>query len=65
MNERIRELMIQSMVEVAGHNDVQKTYERFAELIVEECCDMFVKMLYNHHPSICAYEIKNHFGMEE
>ena len=42
MNERIRELMIQSMVEVAGHGDVQKTYQRFAELLIKECakiCD--------------------------
>ena len=37
MNKRIRELMIQSMVETGRYQDVQKTYEKFAELIVQEC----------------------------
>ena len=37
MNERIKELMIQSMIETGRYQDVQKTYEKFAELIVQEC----------------------------
>lgn len=39
--------------------------QRFAELIVQECCDKFVDMQHQFHPSICAYEIKKHFGVEE
>ena len=40
MNERIRELMIQSMIDTGRYQDVQKTYEKFAELIVLECADI-------------------------
>ena len=40
MNERIRELMIQSMVETGRYQDVQKTYEKFAALIIQECAEM-------------------------
>lgn len=43
MNERIRELMIQSMIETGRYQDVQKTYEKFAELIIEECVDVASK----------------------
>ena len=38
--------------------------QKFAELIVRECCDKFVDMQHKFHPSICAYEIKKHFGVE-
>jgi hypothetical protein len=38
----------------AGHNP---TFEKFAELIVRECCDQ-VRM-------VDAMEIKKHFGVEE
>ena len=37
----------------------------FAELIVRECCDKFIDMQHKFHPSICVYEIKQHFGVEE
>jgi hypothetical protein len=37
MNERIKELMIQAMTETGRLQDVQATYQRFAELIVDEC----------------------------
>ena len=58
MNERIRELMIQSMVETGRYQDVQKTYEKFAELIVRECicqCDDENSQKY----------IMSHFGFTE
>ena len=38
MNERILELMIQTMIETGRLEDVQATYQRFAELIVERLC---------------------------
>jgi len=38
MNERIRELMIQAMTETGRLEEgVQVSYQRFAELIIEEC----------------------------
>jgi hypothetical protein len=65
MNERIRELAKQAGFypennwdhtnwHAAGHNP---TFEKFAELIVRECCDQ-VRM-------VDAMEIKRHFGVEE
>jgi hypothetical protein len=65
MNERIRELAKQAGFypennwdhtnwHAAGHNP---TFEKFAELIVRECCDQ-VRM-------VDAMEIKKHFGVEE
>ena len=79
MNERIRELMIQSMIETGRYQDVQKTYEKFAELIVQECIkqgDTLAKHYIDTHleqeqvmllASIADYsnEIKQHFGVDE
>ena len=76
MNERIRELLIQSEVfnkdgtvlkDVTGYE-----LNKFAELIVQECanhCDL----LLNHNISSewsrgthdCSRAIKKHFGVEE
>lgn len=67
MNERIREVWIKAAREDSDPDnwDTQEQFiERFAELIVQECCDKFVEMQHKFHPSICAYEIKKHFGVE-
>ena len=62
MNERIKELAEESYNEFYNiHIDLEK----FAELIVRECCDKFIDMQHKFHPSICAYEIKQHFGVKE
>lgn len=67
MNERIRELMIQSMIETGRYQDgVQKSYERFAELIVKECmewCDAHATI--DGSAQQIRNSIKNHFGVEE
>jgi hypothetical protein len=61
MNERIRELA--RRVVGKHRNDVSsislfdEQSEKFAELIVRECCDQ-VRM-------VDAMEIKRHFGVEE
>jgi hypothetical protein len=61
MNERIRELA--RRVVGKHRNDVSsislfdEQIEKFAELIVRECCDQ-VRM-------VDAMEIKKHFGVEE
>ena len=61
MNERIKKLKDQCWVERRWNNDmwIEKhiDLEKFAELIVRECCDQ-VRM-------VDAMEIKKHFGVEE
>lgn len=74
MNERIRELAIASQLvyDADGqlltgwmdHIDLTEYLEKYAELIVKECCDKFIDMQHKFHPSICVYEIKQHFGVE-
>jgi len=77
VNERIRELMIQAMIETGKLEDVQATYQRFAELIVRECyehCKGQVldkevadtnELTYNDAVSDCANGLLQHFGVEE
>jgi hypothetical protein len=77
MNERIRELMIQTMIETGRLEDVRATYQRFAELIVRECyehCKGQVldkevadtnELTYNDAVSDCANGLLQHFGIEE
>ena len=54
MNERINQLAEQCHHRYSEHNI---DLEKFAELIIEECCD-YVR-------AIDAMEIKKHFGVEE
>ena len=67
MNERIAELWDKAAESTMDHSWESQTkfMERFAELIVKECCDKFIDMQHKFHPSICVYEIKQHFGVEE
>ena len=80
MNERIRELMIQSSMvsEVVGNPNglwttkmSVKTAEKFAELIVRECVaicqdtDGEEDSMARCGRQDCAVEIKEHFGVEE
>jgi hypothetical protein len=69
--------MIQTMVETGKLEDVQATYQRFAELIVRECyenckgqiLDKEVadtnELTYNDAVSDCANGLLQHFGVEE
>jgi len=63
MNERIRELMIQTMVETGKLEDVQATYQRFAELIVQECAD--IASINQHQYNAVGDYVLKHFGVEE
>lgn len=71
MNERIRELCKHAGFIGEGFQNTvigtcqETALENLADLIVRECCDKFVDMQHKFHPSICAYEIKKHFGVEE
>ena len=69
MNQRIKELMIQAMIETGRLEDVQATYQRFAELIVQDCldvCDAY-GMPDGTSPvaRIISKVIKHKFGMDE
>ena len=75
MNERIRELAIQSGLPTALDYH-QKRYEKFAELIVQEClnviadddlakdCGTFMMDSYAKGMRYSAEKIKKHFGAE-
>jgi hypothetical protein len=69
MNERIRELAVQSGLEellwigVKGSEDAQAV-EKFAELIVRECADIADGLLEDNTGSEVMFRIKEHFGVE-
>lgn len=65
MNPRIRELMIQAMIETGRLEDVQATYQRFGELIIKESGVALSPMLRDMVSRGQAYDlIKDHFGVE-
>jgi hypothetical protein len=70
MNERIHELALQAGEYVnvyIGHVDWHRQFhQKFAELIVRECCDMVNKHLQHNNPNDCipVLDIKERFGIE-
>ena len=68
MNERIRELMIQSDYAAP---EIALRAQKLAELIVQECAGICHKMAEDsdsyvvHDGDTCAEQIKKHFGVEE
>ena len=63
MNDKLKQLSLMAGGSLyPGINS--ELQQKFAELIIQECCDKFVEMQHQFHPSICAYEIKKHFGVE-
>jgi len=66
MNERIRELMIQSNPH-GDFKDCEWVFEKFAELIVRECAKSANDWYQNHdkiHSDPMSYVLA-HFGVEE
>jgi len=68
MNERIQELMKQSMVEYQF--DMRFSPEKFAELIVRECKQVLLDMINEGQGEFdtldqALTEINEHFGVEE
>ena len=61
MNERIKELAEQCYHQYSEHNI---DLEKFAELIVRECCDIFVE-LRTRPADLAVKDVKKHFGVEE
>ena len=64
MNELIKQLAHHAWVDndqldACGYTDLQK----FAELIVRECCDIFVE-LRTRPADLAVKDVKQHFGVE-
>ena len=73
MNERIKKLAEQARQEFlklpTGYTPEQvgmypQLMEKFAELIVRECCDIFVE-LRTRPADLAVKDVKKHFGVEE
>ncbi len=70
MNERIRELAHEARLPTYNPDGIPTKLEKFAELIVRECCSKLLDMNektkgdhnYYKHASL---KIKEHFGVEE
>jgi hypothetical protein len=72
MNERIQELIKQAsynIMETNGAPIISNEFnkEKFAELIVRECCDMVNKHLQHNNPNDCllVLDIKEKFGVQQ
>jgi hypothetical protein len=71
MNERIEELLIKA-IKTVGPDDQdkgakEKTLEKFAELIVNECASLFeddLRTMEDFTGRACRRAIKEHFGVE-
>ena len=63
MNQRIRELAEQATTEDSdGFRYFDK--QKFAELIVQECCDIFVDLGFRP-ADLAVLDVKKHFGVSE
>ena len=79
MNERIRELVGQAKFmaeetinkQISKNEELDAFAEKFAELIVQECADLFKNVLisveteHGHQSVMASKFIRNHFGIEE
>lgn len=78
MNKRIEQLVIEAFFDESTNGGDQKMYtfgedkiQKFAELIIQECAETaescFVRFPWNggEQNIVCAYTIRNHFGVEE
>ena len=66
MNERWKDLIKQAIQEIGPEDNPSKeeTLKRYAELIVRECCDIFVE-LRTRPADLAVKDVKKHFGVEE
>ena len=69
MNERIQGLMVELKKTVSTHRGAEvligyDEIEKFAELIVLECCDIFVE-LRTRPADLAVKDVKKHFGVEQ
>jgi hypothetical protein len=69
MNERIKELATEARLLTGWPRQAvgEVEYQKFAELMVRDCAE-FVQFYYKDHRHVCeviAYDMKQHFGVEE
>jgi hypothetical protein len=68
MNERIKELAEQAEFSERDLHIQGDNFQRFAELIVQECLDIVNRHEYSYHEADPLWEtaqlIKEHFGVE-
>jgi hypothetical protein len=71
MNERIKELAEQAGYTEAYYESdygpfvpAEFNKEKFAELIITKCCDIFVE-LRTRPADLAVLDVKKHFGVEE
>jgi hypothetical protein len=65
MNELIRKFAEQSEGDtICECGSTGFDYKKFAELIVRECCDIFVE-LRTRPADLAVKDVKKHFGVEE
>ena len=68
MNERIHELMMEATEDMPeGYYIPGEYFEKFAQLIVQECIDKCEEVVDGGCGSAedCVEELKEHFGVEE
>lgn len=63
MNTVLEQLLAQSKLQ-PYYDEQAGQIEKFAELIVRECCDVFVE-LRTRPADLAVKDVKNHFGVEE
>jgi len=65
MNERIKECWLKAAREDSSDKwDTQEEFiERFAKLIVNDCCQMMLDMETKYPANLTVREIKKHFGV--
>ena len=65
MNERILELADKAIEDMPGAWNIPDEFcKKFAELIVRECCDVFVE-LRTRPADLAVLDVKKHFGVKE
>lgn len=65
MNQRIRELAHEVGLPTYNPKGIPTKLEKFAELIVQECCQMMLDLEIKYPANLTVQEIKQHFGVEE
>ena len=72
MNERIKELLVQAIDKAVpetwttlSSEQLERVYEKFAQLIVEECANVADENYIHRGSRTCGLAIRLHFGVEE
>jgi hypothetical protein len=64
MNKQIKELALQAGG--SHYPDVNsQQLEKFAELLINECCKIMIDLETKYPANLTVKEIKKHFGVEE